>query len=135
MAKLLLSLNETFGLLLSRWIRLLFGREYPLPGLLYLWDAMFADGRTLDLADFIFIAMLIHIRNFCEYTVNILNLNSYSNYSIVYCQSQATLFQNFIQLSCRVIACLFRLEKKYVQASILSPFNVLLSSQFAVLLP
>eukprot|EP00795_Rhopilema_esculentum_P014484 gene14484-5547_t len=63
-----------------RWIRLLFGREYPLPGLLYLWDAMFADGRTLDLADFVFIAMLMHIRNFLlknDYTACLMQLMKY----------------------------------------------------------
>eukprot|EP00794_Sanderia_malayensis_P003474 gene3474-3972_t len=47
-----------------RWIRLLFGREFPLTTLLSLWDAMFADGMSLDFADYIFIAMLISIRSY-----------------------------------------------------------------------
>lgn len=50
---------QVFGL---RWIRLLFGREFSLQDLLVLWDAIFADSRTLDLVDYLFIAMLIHIR-------------------------------------------------------------------------
>ncbi|XP_039252649.2 TBC1 domain family member 5-like isoform X1 [Styela clava] len=51
---------QVFGL---RWIRLLFGREFSLQDLLVLWDAMFADSSTLDLVDYLFVAMLIHIRN------------------------------------------------------------------------
>jgi len=63
-----------------RWIRLLFGREYPLPSLLYLWDAMFADGRSSDLVDFIFIAMLINIRSFLlnnDYSACLMKLMKY----------------------------------------------------------
>uniref|UniRef100_A0A1I8AQ14 Rab-GAP TBC domain-containing protein n=2 Tax=Steinernema glaseri TaxID=37863 RepID=A0A1I8AQ14_9BILA len=45
-----------------RWLRLLFGREFPMPDLLCLWDAIFADKPTLVLVDFIFIAMLLQIR-------------------------------------------------------------------------
>ena len=50
----------------SRWIRLLFGREFPLPSVLELWDALFADGPSLGLIDYIFVAMLMHIREVCE---------------------------------------------------------------------
>ncbi|KAK0420926.1 hypothetical protein QR680_014971 [Steinernema hermaphroditum] len=46
-----------------RWLRLLFGREFPMPDLLCLWDAIFADKPTLVLVDFIFIAMLLQIRD------------------------------------------------------------------------
>ncbi|XP_051949208.1 TBC1 domain family member 5-like isoform X2 [Xyrauchen texanus] len=46
-----------------RWVRLLFGREFPLQDLLVVWDALFADSITLDLVDFVFVAMLLYIRD------------------------------------------------------------------------
>nr|XP_033950443.1 LOW QUALITY PROTEIN: TBC1 domain family member 5 [Pseudochaenichthys georgianus] len=46
-----------------RWVRLLFGREFPLQDLLVMWDALFADSFTLDLVDYIFVAMLLYIRD------------------------------------------------------------------------
>ncbi|XP_037650975.1 TBC1 domain family member 5 isoform X2 [Sebastes umbrosus] len=46
-----------------RWVRLLFGREFPLQDLLVMWDALFADSITLDLVDYIFVAMLLYIRD------------------------------------------------------------------------
>ncbi|XP_015212980.2 TBC1 domain family member 5 [Lepisosteus oculatus] len=46
-----------------RWVRLLFGREFPLQDLLVVWDALFADSITLDLVDYIFVAMLLYIRD------------------------------------------------------------------------
>ncbi|XP_022417497.2 TBC1 domain family member 5, partial [Delphinapterus leucas] len=46
-----------------RWVRLLFGREFPLQDLLVVWDALFADGLSLSLVDYIFIAMLLYIRD------------------------------------------------------------------------
>lgn len=46
-----------------RWVRLLFGREFPLQDLLVVWDALFADSTTLDLVDYIFVAMLLYIRD------------------------------------------------------------------------
>ena len=52
----------------SRWIRLLFGREFPLPSVLEMWDALFADGPSLGLMDYIFVAMLMHIREVCKLT-------------------------------------------------------------------
>ncbi|KAF6101346.1 TBC1 domain family member 5 [Phyllostomus discolor] len=51
---------QIYGL---RWIRLLFGREFPLQDLLVVWDALFADGLSLSLVDYIFIAMLLYIRD------------------------------------------------------------------------
>ncbi len=48
----------------SRWIHLLFGREFPLPSVLELWDALFADG--LSLVDYMSVAMLMHSREVCE---------------------------------------------------------------------
>ncbi|XP_071788383.1 TBC1 domain family member 5-like isoform X2 [Asterias amurensis] len=50
---------QIFGI---RWIRLLFGREFTLQDLLVLWDTIFADSQTLDLIDYIFVAMLILVR-------------------------------------------------------------------------
>ncbi|MGH0154356.1 UNVERIFIED_CONTAM: hypothetical protein FKN15_072906 [Acipenser sinensis] len=46
-----------------RWVRLLFGREFSLQDLLVVWDALFADSITLDLVDYIFVAMLLYIRD------------------------------------------------------------------------
>ncbi|KAM6899651.1 TBC1 domain family member 5 isoform 2-T2 [Xenentodon cancila] len=46
-----------------RWVRLLFGREFPLQDLLVVWDALFADCVTLDLVDYVFVAMLLYIRD------------------------------------------------------------------------
>ncbi|XP_068189309.1 TBC1 domain family member 5 isoform X2 [Antennarius striatus] len=46
-----------------RWVRLLFGREFPLQDLLVVWDALFADSITLDLVDYIFVSMLLYIRD------------------------------------------------------------------------
>ncbi|XP_048464010.1 TBC1 domain family member 5 [Rhincodon typus] len=46
-----------------RWVRLLFGREFPLQDLLVMWDTLFADSVTLDLVDYVFVAMLLYIRD------------------------------------------------------------------------
>ncbi|KAK6183313.1 hypothetical protein SNE40_010817 [Patella caerulea] len=46
-----------------RWIRLLFGREFPMQDLLMLWDAIFADGIGFDLVDYLFVSMLLYIRD------------------------------------------------------------------------
>lgn len=48
--------------MLSRWIRLLFGREFPFDQLLTLWDALFAHDPNLELIDLICVAMLLRIR-------------------------------------------------------------------------
>ncbi|KUI59551.1 TBC1 domain family member 5 [Cytospora mali] len=47
---------------LIRWIRLLFGREFPFDQLLTLWDTIFAFDPTLDLIDLMCVAMLLRIR-------------------------------------------------------------------------
>ncbi|KAK1768622.1 RabGAP/TBC [Phialemonium atrogriseum] len=47
---------------LIRWIRLLFGREFPFEQLLVLWDTLFAFDPSLSLIDLICVAMLIRIR-------------------------------------------------------------------------
>lgn len=51
---------QIYGL---RWVRLLFGREFPLQDLLVVWDALFADGLHLSLVDYVFTAMLLYIRD------------------------------------------------------------------------
>lgn len=48
-----------------RWLRLLFTREFSMPDALTLWDGLFACDATLDLAQWICVAMLIRIRNEC----------------------------------------------------------------------
>jgi TBC1 domain family protein 5 len=45
-----------------RWIRLLFGREFPLDSVFDMWDALFAIDSTLEMVDMISIAMLLRIR-------------------------------------------------------------------------
>ncbi|XP_076338434.1 TBC1 domain family member 5 isoform X2 [Tachypleus tridentatus] len=50
---------QIFGI---RWLRLLFGREFPVQDLLVMWDAIFADSLSFDLVDYLFTAMLIFIR-------------------------------------------------------------------------
>ncbi|KAF8790069.1 TBC1 domain family member 5 like protein [Argiope bruennichi] len=51
---------QIFGI---RWLRLLFGREFTIHDLLIVWDAIFADSITFHLVDYIFVAMLISIRD------------------------------------------------------------------------
>lgn len=54
-----------------RWLRLLFGREFAMQDLLVLWDAIFADGVSFDLVDYIFVAMMMFLRETllgCDYT-------------------------------------------------------------------
>ena len=67
-------------LLFSRWIRLLFGREFPLPSVLEVWDAVFADG--VSLVDYMCVAMLMHIREVCECFS--FSFNSIQFYSVVW---------------------------------------------------
>ncbi|KAJ5435931.1 hypothetical protein N7445_006816 [Penicillium cf. griseofulvum] len=47
---------------LTRWMRLLFGREFPFDDMLMMWDLLFAHGLRSDLVDFTCIAMLLRIR-------------------------------------------------------------------------
>ncbi|XP_063824461.1 TBC1 domain family member 5 [Ostrinia nubilalis] len=50
---------ELFGI---RWLRLLFGREFPRGELAHLWGFLFADGPALPHLHFVVLAMLISIR-------------------------------------------------------------------------
>ncbi|RKP05568.1 rab-GTPase-TBC domain-containing protein, partial [Thamnocephalis sphaerospora] len=45
-----------------RWLRLLFGREFPLEDAYRLWDALFADDKQLGAVEFVCISMLLLIR-------------------------------------------------------------------------
>ena len=47
---------------LIRWVRLLFGREFPFEDVLSLWDILFAEDPALDLVDLISVSMLLRIR-------------------------------------------------------------------------
>ncbi|EAW11499.1 GTPase-activating protein GYP6 [Aspergillus clavatus NRRL 1] len=47
---------------LTRWMRLLFGREFPFQDILELWDLLFAEGLRSELIEFICVAMLLRIR-------------------------------------------------------------------------
>ncbi|KAK0737057.1 rab-GTPase-TBC domain-containing protein [Apiosordaria backusii] len=47
---------------LIRWIRLLFGREFPFEQTMVLWDAIFAFDPNLEMIDLICVAMLLRIR-------------------------------------------------------------------------
>ncbi|XP_065215094.1 TBC1 domain family member 5 [Planococcus citri] len=59
----LIKLNIPFTAFGIRWLRLLYGREFPFRELLILWDAIFAVQPDFDLVDYIIIAMLIAIRD------------------------------------------------------------------------
>lgn len=51
---------------LIRWIRLLFGREFPFESLLPLWDVLFAEDPDLELIDYVCVGMLLRIRWQCK---------------------------------------------------------------------
>lgn len=46
-----------------RWIRLLFGREFEIHELLKLWDAIFAEDPSLQIVDYICLAILLKMRD------------------------------------------------------------------------
>ncbi|KAL4980341.1 rab-GTPase-TBC domain-containing protein [Aspergillus desertorum] len=47
---------------LTRWMRLLFGREFPFQDILVIWDFLFAEGLRSELIDFVCVAMLLRVR-------------------------------------------------------------------------
>ena len=47
---------------LMRWVRLLFGREFPFDDVLTMWDVIFANDTSLEIVDHICVAMLLRIR-------------------------------------------------------------------------
>lgn len=57
-------------LLLSRWLRLLFGREFSMENLLQLWDAIFAEDPSLNIVEYVSLVLLIRIRDKCKHTLS-----------------------------------------------------------------
>lgn len=53
---------------LIRWVRLVFGREFPFEDVLMLWDVLFAEDPDLELIDLISVSMLLRIRWQREYS-------------------------------------------------------------------
>ena len=47
----------------SRWLRLLFAREFHINDVLRLWDGIFADDPKLSVVDYMSVAMLLFIRD------------------------------------------------------------------------
>ncbi|PNS17945.1 TBC1 domain family member 5 [Sphaceloma murrayae] len=47
---------------LMRWVRLLFGREFPFDDVLPLWDVLFSQDPGLDLVEMICLVMMLRIR-------------------------------------------------------------------------
>nr|POF15228.1 tbc1 domain family member 5 [Quercus suber] len=45
-----------------RWVRLLFGREFPFDEVLNMWDVIFAEDPSLEIVDYVCVAMLLRIR-------------------------------------------------------------------------
>ncbi|KAH9222670.1 rab-GTPase-TBC domain-containing protein [Leptodontidium sp. 2 PMI_412] len=62
LAKHLTDIEILPQIFLIRWIRLLFGREFPFDDLLALWDTLLAEDPGLDLVDMVCVAMLLRIR-------------------------------------------------------------------------
>ncbi|SJX62957.1 related to molybdenum cofactor biosynthetic protein [Sporisorium reilianum f. sp. reilianum] len=46
-----------------RWIRMIFTREFALDDAIAIWDGLFASAGSLDLIDYVCIAMLLRVRN------------------------------------------------------------------------
>ncbi|EKE36954.1 hypothetical protein ENUP19_0265G0029 [Entamoeba nuttalli] len=46
----------------TRWLRLLFDREFHVMDVLNVWDAIFAYGNNLEFVDYLFLAMMVQIR-------------------------------------------------------------------------
>ncbi|KAJ1658859.1 hypothetical protein IWQ61_001979 [Dispira simplex] len=51
---------QLFGM---RWIRLLWGREFPFDELMILWTALFADDADLSAVEYVCLAMLLRVRH------------------------------------------------------------------------
>ncbi|KAM0719954.1 hypothetical protein Q7P37_004089 [Cladosporium fusiforme] len=47
---------------LMRWVRLLFGREFPFDDVLTMWDVIFANDTTLEIVEHVCLAMILRIR-------------------------------------------------------------------------
>ncbi|KAL3425974.1 tbc domain-containing protein [Phlyctema vagabunda] len=62
LAKHLTDIEVLPQIFLIRWIRLLFGREFPFDDLLALWDTLLSEDPALELVDMVCVAMLLRIR-------------------------------------------------------------------------
>lgn len=62
LAEHLIAIEVLPQIFLIRWVRLLFGREFPFDEVLALWDALFAEDPTLELVDLICVSMLLRVR-------------------------------------------------------------------------
>jgi len=52
------------ALVVSRWLLVLFSRDFQhIDDVVRLWDGLFADGLDLDLIDYIFIAILLFLKD------------------------------------------------------------------------
>lgn len=80
LAEYLNRLEITLPVFGIRWLRLLFGREFPLQDLLVLWDAIFAESKNFGLVHYVVVAMLVAIRNQIlnsDYTTCLMHLMRY----------------------------------------------------------
>lgn len=50
----------------SRWIRLLFGREFPFDEVLIVWDLLMSENLRPELIDIVCITMILRIRWQCK---------------------------------------------------------------------
>uniref|UniRef100_A0A1I7XDI6 Rab-GAP TBC domain-containing protein n=1 Tax=Heterorhabditis bacteriophora TaxID=37862 RepID=A0A1I7XDI6_HETBA len=66
LAKHLSALDVAPQLYGIRWLRLLFGREFAIHDLLYVWDVFICDRPIDRMVECVFLAMLVHIRDLCE---------------------------------------------------------------------
>jgi TBC1 domain family protein 5 len=62
LAEHLTKLDVVPQIYLIRWIRLLFSREFEMGDALAFWDVLFAEDQTLELSNYIAIAMLLRVR-------------------------------------------------------------------------
>ncbi|KAI5295693.1 hypothetical protein KEM52_000518 [Ascosphaera acerosa] len=62
LAEHLAATNILPQIFVTRWLRLLFGREFPFTEVLSMWDMLFAEGLRLELLDYVCVAMLLRIR-------------------------------------------------------------------------
>jgi hypothetical protein len=58
----ILKLIFIYILVYSRWLRLLFGREFTILDLLTIWDVIFADQSSQSMVNYVFVALLVQIR-------------------------------------------------------------------------
>jgi TBC1 domain family member 5 len=68
---------------LMRWVRLLFGREFPFQDVLDMWDLLFSSGPSLELVDYVCIAMILRIRWERKYYSYFIQLIHKSNRNLV----------------------------------------------------